>query len=45
MIPTKALYQNRRCRVLDYVGNGVFRVLDPGDTVRVVHRSRLTLLS
>lgn len=31
-----------RVRVLEYVGDGRFRVLDSTDSVRLVHRDRLT---
>lgn len=44
MTPRTAIYRGERVRVLNYVRNGVFRCLDPRDTVRFLHSSRLTFL-
>ena len=41
-IPRYALYQGKRVRVIDYQGEGYFRILLPNDTMTNVKRERLT---
>lgn len=43
-MPKQALYAGHRVRVLNYVRSGVWRVLDNSDTVKFIHRDRLTFL-
>lgn len=43
-IPRYALYQGKRVRVIDYQGNGYFRILLSDDTMTNVKRERLTFV-
>lgn len=47
-VPTQAILitsgRNRKVRILGYLGNDMFRVLDAADTVRLVPRARLIML-
>lgn len=43
-IPRYAIYRNRKMRVLEYLGEGKFLLLDKDDSKLQVHRDRITLV-
>ena len=44
MIPRYVMFRQRKCRVLDYLGDGRFEILDHHDIRRILHREWLTFI-
>lgn len=43
-IPRNALFRDKKVRILEYLGNGMFRILDNKDNTFRIHRNNLIFI-